>query len=123
MKENLVFVLRRPALGDCTNNGITYRNDMLKLLWGGTRQDAIQYATDKGLDLSKCLYMVERELWGEDHSFATPLIEPNGMCRVFGGNYVEGDGNCYRFRGEMCGRPIPVHDRYETQEDFDALSI
>ena len=59
-------------------------------------------------------FLVNRTLWEEDHSYAEPLVKPEGMNQMFGGNFVYTSGdNFYKLGGLKTGSPIPVHDRFE----------
>lgn len=110
---------------DCTNGGITSRHDSLTLFWNCTREEAKNYCEKNGIDTDTCLFLVKRELWGEDHSYAEPLIRPkNKIGGMMGGNFVYTcDSRLYKLNGLTCATPIPVHDRFESQREYDALSI
>ena len=110
---------------DCTNGGITSRHDTLMLFWNCTRDEAKNYCGENGIDTDTCLFLVKRELWGEDHSYAEPLIRPeNKVGGMMGGNFVYTcDSRLYKLNGLTCASPIPVHDRFESQREYDALSI
>lgn len=109
---------------DCTNGGITSHHDSLTLFWNCTREEAKKYCEKNGIDTDKCLFLVKRNLWGEDHSFAEPLVKPQNKIQVMGGNFVYTcDSRLYKLNGLTCATPIPVYDRFETQREYDAFSI
>lgn len=110
---------------DCTNGGITSRHDSLFLFWDCDRNAAKKYCEEKGIDTDKCLILIKRELWGENHSYAEPLIRPeNKVGGMMGGNFVYTcDSRLYKLNGLTCATPIPVHDRFEGQREYDALSF
>ena len=124
MKHRTVQVYRTLALGDCTNNGITAKNHTLTLFWECERNEAIAYCEnpDNHIDAEKSLLLVERDLWGEDHMYAEPLLKPEGRLGMMGGNFVLGDSCMPLYRGRSTTMPIPVHDRFETYEEYEALS-
>lgn len=110
---------------DPTNGGVTSQRDTFTLFWDCTKEEAIKYCEENSRDLNSCLYLVNRELWGEDHSYAEPLFKPKNCCGpMFGGNFVwTCDSRLYKMDGKLCACPIPVHDRFETEELNRILSI
>lgn len=119
MRKVLVFVYRHADGCDCTNNGITSKHTEL-WLFDGDKEECITYAKENGI-ADKSLWLNRRILWNEKHYFAEPLIEPD-ICgpHMMGGNFVY---SCDGAFSALCGdHPLPVHDRYETWEQYDALS-
>lgn len=110
---------------DCTNNGVSSRHNRLELFWDCTRKEAENYCIEKGIKLDTAIFLVKRELWGEDHSFAEPLIRPQGkLGGMMGGNFVfTCDSRLYKLGGLRTALPIPLHDRFETQEDYNGLCV
>lgn len=110
---------------DCTNNGVSSRHNRFELFWDCTRKEAEHYCTEKGIPFDEALFLVKRELWGEDHSYAEPLFRPqNKIGGMWGGNFVYTcDSRMYKLGGLTTALPIPLHDRFETQAEYDALSI
>ena len=123
MKHCLYFVYRCADRQDCTNNGLSSRVPQGYLFWDCTDTAAICYCLEHGLDPEKQFIIVERDLWGEDHSYAEPLVKPEGMAQTFGGNYLATSGTAFKFRGETTGRPIPIHDRFDDWDTFHSMSI
>ena len=113
MRHRRYSVLRNADLGDCTGHGLSSKVTNCQMFWECTREEAIEYCKEHGIDPALQMFLHERDLWGEDHSFAEPLIKPEDKNQVFGGNYISSDSAGYHFRGETCTRPIPVHDRFE----------
>lgn len=61
----------------------------------------------------------KRFLFGRDYLSAEPLEDKAGLIGpMFGGNFIYTSDS--RFPSDY---PIPVHDRYETQEQYDHLSV
>lgn len=122
--EKLLVNVYRSSTHDCTNGGITSRHNLLILFWDCTRDEAKKHCEKNRINTGECLFLVKRELWGEDHSFAEPLIPPKNKIRMMGGNFVYTcDSRLYKLNGLTCATPIPVHDRFESQREYDALSI
>ena len=124
MKLN-VSVYRAADMSDCTNGGVTSRHNSMTLFWGCKREEALAYCQEFGIDPDRCLWLVERTLWGEQHNYAAPLVHESGKCGpMFGGNFIyTSDSRLADAMGTTTSEPIKVHDRYETQAENDALSI
>ena len=101
MKNILTFVFRHP-FGDCTNNGLTSKEDSIVLHYGSEVQ--IDMIPDDELIL------IERNLWGKPAWYAKPasLVKSNTHS-MMGGNFIHTSDS--RFPGAA---PIPVHDRVEA---------
>lgn len=100
MKTILACVFRN-SLGDCSNSGLTSREDTLVLHYGS------------GLDLDMIpgdeLVLVERTLFGKESNYAIPAeILRSGRHSMFGGNFIYTSDS--RFPSDA---PIKVHDRLE----------
>ena len=124
MRHLSVYVYRHKAWGDCTNDGVSSRHNTMTLFWECKREEAIAYCEENGMDTDACLWLNVRYFWGEDHSAAEPLVKPHGMCGpMMGGNFVYScDSRLYKQNGQKCGYPIPVHDRFETQDEYESFS-
>lgn len=113
----LVFVYRN-NLGDCTGGGVSSRVSDPTLFFDCTREDAIEWCKENGVNPENQLFLVKCQLWGEDHFFAEPLVKPAhaGRCnQMFGGNYImTPDSRFPHQNGLMTAYPIPVHDRFAT---------
>lgn len=137
MQHSCYNPVYRPAHGeDCTNGGITSRYENLivitdvpykKIVHDGNKyfdrpdEDAVMaYVKEKKLDPKRVLILCDKF----NNDAYTPYLKPldaiyrtnkDGRPRLgpmAGGNYVL---NVY-------DRMIRVHDRYETQEEYDTLS-
>jgi len=61
-----------------------------------------------------------KNVFGTDYIYAVPLEKPEGMTGpMMGGSFIYCCDS--RFR-ELSKYPIPLHDRFETQETYDLLS-
>jgi len=100
MESILTYVLRS-SLGDCTNNGLTSKEDSIILHHG------------EGLDINMIpddeLVLIERTLMGKQRNYAVPAsIAKSGVHSMFGGNFIYTSDS--RFPSDA---PISVHDRVE----------
>lgn len=119
MERILVTVYKPADERDCTNGGITC-NRMTLMLYSGNKEECIAEATKRN-ELHEALYLNKRILWEEKHYFAEPLKKGEGV-QMFGGNYVGTcDGRYAAMLGSRTSYLLPVHDRYETQEEYDAM--
>lgn len=123
MKKSHYSVFRNAENYDCTANGLSSQVTNGYMFWDCTREEAIEYCKENNIDPNKQFFLNKRMLWGEDHSYATPLVMKKGIC-MFGGNFLYTSNSAsFIFKGELVTRPIQIHDRFESQETYDALSI
>ena len=131
---NCVSVYRHAGYGDCTNGGVSSRHDNFTVFWDCDVDTAIKYCEDNKINIDEALLIVDRILWGEEHPYAMPLIHPTYIGKdhkehhkigpMFGGNFLYTyNGNFYHPKCISTGIPIPIHDRFETQEEYDTLSV
>jgi hypothetical protein len=133
-------VLRPAGFPDCTGGGITARHAGVTVItdvpylmteFNGHRyfdrpdeKAVLDYVRENGLDPQKVVILCDRQ----DNPVYTPFLKP--LDSVYGldgdGNRLTGPcagGNYVRFRdGNDNERVVRVHDRYDTQEAWDALS-
>lgn len=122
MEKLFVTVFRPAGYPDCTGNGLSSRVDSSTLFFDCSREEAIEWCKSNGKSSEYMFFLVKRELWGEDHSYAEPLIKPENRAQVFGGNFLyTSDSRMYK-TGGIYKAPVPIHDRFETWEDFDVMS-
>ena len=122
MKVLFINVFRAADFPDCTNNGLSARVSNAELFMDCSHPEAIEWCKEHHKDPAKQFILINRRLWGEDHSYAEPLIKPSNRMQVFGGNFLyTSDSRMYK-TGGVAKLPIPIHDRFETYEEFDALS-
>lgn len=117
MKTLPVGVYRNAWIGDCTNDGISASQERLYLV------------CDQGFhDLPdgdpRLIRLVKRSFHGGEsaHLSVEPVNDPRygdgkHVGPMFGGNFVYTSDS--RFPSDY---PIPIHDRFETQEQYDQLS-
>lgn len=121
--EKLSVFIYRHANDDCTNNGVSSRHEMMTLFSNCKKDEVVKYCKENGIDTDSVLWLNPRILWGVDHFIAEPLFCPEDKIGpMFGGNFAyTSDSRLYNFGGEY-HLPIPIHDRFETQEEYDVLS-
>jgi hypothetical protein len=111
-KGMLVYVYRNAEFGGCTNNGLTDKVTKLILVGDGIDGPFEVKEGEPYLELVRNAYRVHAE--PRNFGDMSGLIGP-----MFGGNFVYSSDS--RFT-KVCYAPLPVHDRYETQEQYDSLS-
>lgn len=96
---------------DCTNHGLSSKNTNLIFVdaegpFEGTVENSVK--------------LVKRNLFRGEYLHAEPLVKPEGMVGpMFGGNFIYSSDS--RFRA-ISAYPIPLHDRFETPEQYKTLS-
>lgn len=100
-------------VSDCTNGGVSSKRWIFKLI---TEEEETTLQTDKP---EEYLVLVKRELWGKKAWYLRPLkiLHQKGyLSPMHGGNYATIDYDLSRL-------PLPIHDRFETQREYDILSM
>lgn len=98
---------------DCTNNGVSGKRWIFRMI---TEEEEENLQTNEP---DRYLVLVKRELWGKSAWYLRPLntLKPAGSVGpMHGGNYAVVD---YK----LSSLPLPIHDRFETPEEYNALSI
>lgn len=119
MEKLTGYIYRNDILGDCSNNGISNNYDKVVCYFLNENETIDQIKEPE----SNAVVLVERWLWGEPHFYFRPVKEaPKGnLGYMMGGCYV---GSCSGvFSQYTKGQEIvPLHDRAETQRQYDMLS-
>lgn len=100
--------------GDCTNGGISSKYNNLLLIC-----DDGYIEIDENNIPENAVRIVTRTLWGKEYKHIEPLKQPNkgNIGWMNGGNVAYTSDS--RFKSDY---PLNIHDRQETQEQYDALS-
>ena len=107
----IVHVLRPAEGGDTTNGGVTSRFAQFVLIGDGLPEI---FEPDARLP---ALRLVRRRIGDRQADYAVPTDHPEGLAGpMFGGNFV------HTSDGRFGRDPLPVHDRFETWAQHDALS-
>ena len=103
---------------DCSNGGISSKFDDVLVVC-----DEGNYEVDLDDPPGNLCVLEKRILWGEKHYYIRPYAKASGVGWMYGGCIVESsDSRWARLLGEKTGRPLHLHDRTETQAEYDALS-
>ena len=119
------YVLKSNRLGDCTNGGISSKYDTLYLCNDNvTKADVLEYCKETGENPQRFLKVDKLKWHSGEYVRLVQLVHPNddrAIGGMAGGNYLESSDS--RF-SEITGisYPVAIHDRYETQEQYDLLS-
>lgn len=112
-----VYVYRQADGTDCTNNGISSRYNRLLCVCNDGFIDV-----DESNPPENLVKVVRRELFGRDVYHLEPVVKPVGAGWMAGGNYAAtSDSRFSRLVGGMYGA-VSIHDRQETQEQYERLS-
>ena len=110
---------------DCTIGGVSSRLDSIEVFSAdATNAQIAAWCLKNRVRPSDVCRLNKRMLWGEKHYTIEPVMHPKGKVGpMFGGNFAyTSDGIWADMLGERTGRPLPIHDRFETQDQYDALS-
>jgi hypothetical protein len=110
---------------DPSNGGITGRLNQIEVFSAESTDEEIRAWCEKhGVDIHDVCRLNKRMLWGEKHYTVEPVVKPKGTIGpMFGGSYASSsDATWAQILGERVGRPIPIHDRFETPEVYEMLS-
>lgn len=119
MKAISVYVYRSPALGDCTNCGISSRYDRIYVEHPHGWVDL----DDENLP-ENVFKVVKRDLFGRTIYHLEPLMPVNEGCVgwMAGGNFANtSDSRFGELIGKMYGA-VSIHDRQETTRQYNLLS-
>ena len=123
MTALLVSVLRDSS-DDCTARGITSKENLVWLFSAdSTREEIKEFYRKREDSFSTALRVVVREnpIYGNyaEVVFKNP---PSAGTYMAGGNYVVSSDSRYKVTAGI-NYPISVHDRFESWEENEALSI
>lgn len=111
MKKGVLTHVLRNSLGDCTNNGLSSKENSLILVGPGIRE---QWETSEDKDY---LILEKFTFRGETTLRAIPAsLKGSGKIFMFGGNYCQ----CSKSNGNITDHPIKIFDRVETQEEYNS---
>ncbi len=125
---NLSIYKHRPWVNegyDPSNGGISLcLDDIYVFPEEATKHEIAEWCLKLRVRPSEVCRLNKRMLWGEKHYFIEPVMQPkHKVGPMFGGNFAYTSNGIFAdFLGERITRPIPIHDRFETQEEYDLLS-
>ena len=105
----------KSRFGDCSNGGISSRVGTVTII-----DDRIAGPFEP-TDDAPAVRIVERMIMGRPYVHVEPIDQPDGMLGpMMGGTYVATSDSRLR---RIAQGGIPLHDRFETQAQYNALSI
>jgi hypothetical protein len=111
MKKGIYVTVYRSAGADCTANGITSKVDRIMLVGEGIREQYKVSEDEPYLEL-----VIRPHLDNYKHANVAGLQDDKKGTTMFGGNYVLVD--C-PVSGKFF---LPVHDRFEDWDTYEAMS-
>jgi hypothetical protein len=119
-KGFIAEIFEAKDFGNCSNNGISKWNKEVTII--SDINECAVFDIDPASQLSRPLVVIKhKRIGGEDYVYAEPLEEPEGVGWMMGGCFIYSCDS--RFRRHFSKYPIPLHDRQETQEQYEQLSI
>lgn len=118
MEINKGFIadIFKPSSGDCSNNGISHWNNEVTIV---SDVDECQvFDINPATELRRPIVVIKNK---KGYIYAEPIDEPEGVGWMMGGSFIYSCDS--RFRRHFNTYPIPLHDRQETPEQFERLSI
>ena len=108
----LVSVYKTNRLSDCTNGGLTSKFDQFILTGEGIK------GPFEPSERTPELKLVRRNIYGKEYIHAEPVDRPDSgnVGYMAGGNFI------YTSDSRFPTYPVSVHDRQETQSQYDQLS-
>jgi hypothetical protein len=110
MKGMLMNVYRSVSYGDCTNGGVTSKADTVLLVGEG-----VPHVFEESDRHPKLVLKYHCGGW-----IAQPNLPAPGVGWMMGGNFIHTSDS--RMSELGIRYPIPVHDRTESQAQYDMLS-
>lgn len=116
MSAGLTFDILRPAHGaDCTNHGLSGKVTEITVV-----DDTLPKLTTPSARAPE-FKVVRRNLFGGVYLHLEPVDRPVGAVGpMFGGNFAYTSDSRGRKVAEY---PLPIHDRFETKEEYERFSM
>jgi len=114
MKGIRARIFRDDSNNDGSNGGISSCCNEVTII------DSRLPERDEPTAQAPAVRIVERSFGGKPYVHLEPIDRPEGkLGPMMGGNYVGGYGELREFAN---GGAIPLHDRFETQAEYDRYS-
>ena len=114
MRALPISIFQDKAIGNCSNNGISARFKEVLII-----HETGFINVDMDNPPENLCKIVTRTILGREYKHIEPVARPTGI------GWMSGGCICYscdsRFR-ELSQYPLCLHDRQETQEQYDILS-
>jgi hypothetical protein len=111
MNGLIVSIYKAERTGDCTNGGVSSKATEALLIGDGV-SGPFEESSER-----PTLKLVRRNLFGREYLHAEPIDPPTGVGWMAGGNFIWTSDS--RFPNDY---PIAVHDRQESQDQYNMLS-
>lgn len=113
MKALPISIYKDSRLGDCSNHGISSRYTEVLLIC-----DEGFINIDENNPPENLVKLVTRNLFGREYKHIEPVARPTGVGWMSGGSLVYSCDSRFRRMSEY---PLCLHDRQETQEQYDSM--
>lgn len=113
MRALPISIFKDSKIGDCSNNGISSRYTEVLLIC-----DEGFINIDENNPPENLVKLVTRNLFGREHKHIEPVARPTGVGWMSGGSLVYSCDSRFRRMSEY---PLCLHDRQETQEQYDSM--
>tara|TARA_Y100000310_G_C20632346_1_gene789310 strand:- start:1215 stop:1571 length:357 start_codon:yes stop_codon:yes gene_type:complete len=100
---------------DYSNGGLSSNYDEVLVIIEGEDIGPVEQSDD-----TPTVKVVKRMLWGEEYIHVEPLDGPEGVGWMAGGCIVSSSDS--RFGEHVNKYPVSLHDRCESQKDYDRMS-
>ena len=114
MKGLIVEIYKNPMFKGCSNGGISGKVESVTIVGDGIPE--IFEASDD----CPAVKIVRRNIFNGEYVHAEPIEEPTEVGWMAGGAFIYSSDS--RFRQHINQYPISLHDRQETQQEYDTLS-
>lgn len=122
-------VYKNAEIGDSSNGGASSRWNSLYLCYDYvTEDDVIEYCKEnnKMHEVERFVQVETRNLFGKTYKNIKLVFEGRQEIRnmvggMYGGNVLYTSDSRWE-KITKCDYPLAIHDRYETQEQYEALS-
>ena len=114
MKALRIAVYKNELYKGCSNNGISEKFNELLLVCEDGNVDVDENNLPENL-----VVMVSRQLFGKEYKHIEPYTKPTGAGWMSGGAVAY---SCDSRFGKLSDYPLSIHDRQETQKQYDMLS-
>ena len=110
-------ILENKDIGNCSNNGISSRHDSVLVVMDNPRAQIFEEDPKR-----PTVKIVRRNIFGKEYIHAEPVNQPKegNIGWIMGGCFITTSDS--RFSNLVSPYPVPLHDRQETQEEYDMLS-
>jgi hypothetical protein len=114
MKALPLYVYSNKGFKGCSNNGISEKYDRLLLVCEEGFIDIDENDLPENL-----VKVVTRNLFGNEYKHIEPYKNATQIGYMAGGSYASSSDSRFRAISQY---PLSIHDRQETQEQYDQLS-